>query len=179
MSAFPPGLAGQVDLDLPSKTIVAQMIYALYGVTLPTTVVWDAPVAYSPILEDTYQRDTAVALSMPDGSIGVTGGAVIRYARMSLASLDPESSAWMTMEHTPFTTEELLPQINYTYGTALTMEDVENTTYTNPLGPFVLTAAAGSFAWKGQLDMDVEVGSSTAEVDSTGEVSSTGEVVSS
>jgi hypothetical protein len=154
-----------MDLAVPSQTLVSNMIYALYGVTVPSMAVWSAPVAYAPILEDTYQRDTAVALTMPPGSIGVTGGATIRYSRISLATLDEISSAPMTMEATPFTTEDLLPQINYTFGTDLTLDDVVNATYENPLGPFPLTATAGSFAWKGMLELDVEVGASTAEED--------------
>lgn len=161
-----------MDLAVPAKTLVSNMIYALYGVSIPSIASWSEPVAYSPILEDTYQRDTAVVLAMPMGTIGITGKATIRYSRISLASLNTESSAPMTMESVPFTTEDLLPQINYTYGTALTLDDVINATYSDLHGPFVLTAAAGSFAWKGTVDMDVEVGASTAEEDSTGEYSS-------
>jgi hypothetical protein len=157
-----------VNYDQPSQAIVTSLVYELYGVTIPANAVWSAPLAYFPILEDTYQRDTAVTLTMPDGSVGVTGQATIRYSRISLATLSTGNSFPLSMETVPFTTEELLPQINYTYGLALTMDDVLNTTYTNPHGPFPLTAAPGSFAWKGILDLDVELESS-GEHESTGE----------
>jgi hypothetical protein len=157
-----------VNYDQPSQLLVSALVYELYGVTIPANAVWSTPLAYPPILEDVYQRDTAVTLTMPVGSVGVTGQATIRYSRISLASLSSGNSYPLTMETVPFTTQELLPQINYTYGLALTMDDVLNTTYTDPHGPFPLTAAPGSFAWKGVLDLDVEI-ESTGEVESSGE----------
>ena len=161
-----------VNYDQPSKAIVTSLVFELYGVEIPANAVWSTPLAYPPILEDTYQRDTAVTLTMPVGSIGVTGQATIRYSRISLASLSEGNSYPLTMEHTPFTTEDLLPQINYTYGLALTLDDVLNTTYTNPHGPFPMMANPTSLAWKGVLDLDVEVGASSGEPESTGEHSS-------
>jgi hypothetical protein len=157
-----------INYDQPSQGIVTSLVFELYGVTIPANALWSTPLAYPPILEDTYQRDTAVSLTMPVGSVGITGDVTIRYSRISLASLSEGNSYPLTMEEMPFTTEDLLPQINYTYGLDLTMDDVLNTTYTNPHGPFPLIAAPGSYAWKGVLDLDVEIGS-TGEYESSGE----------
>jgi hypothetical protein len=148
-----------VNYDQPSQDIVTSLVYELYGVTIPANAEWSLPQAYPPIFEDTYQRDTAVTLTMPEGSVGVTGECTIRYSRISLGTLSEGNSFPLTMEELPFTTEDLLPQINYTYGLQLTLDDVVNLTYTDAAGPFVLQAAATSLAWKGFLDLDVEVGS--------------------
>jgi hypothetical protein len=150
------------NLSLPAQAIVAQLVSDLYGVTLPSTAVWSPPVAYSPILEDTYQRDTAVTLTQPDGSVGITGSATIRYSRISLASLSTGDSYPIEVTQFPVSVESLLPQINAAYGLDLTLADVLNTTYTTAEGPFLLTANPTSWAWKGIAELDLEVVSSGA-----------------
>ena len=142
---------------LGSQSIVSGLIWNLYGYQIPSDAVWGVPVAFDPTLEDAYQRDTTLVITMPVTDLVYTGPATLTYSRIDLGTLVPASANVITMPDVPFSTYDILTQINTVYALGLTEDDVQDVQYINDQGPFNLIAKPGSLAWKNTLALTVNL----------------------
>jgi hypothetical protein len=160
----------------PAVDILRDLIYATNGFMLPATgVLYGTPLVVTPLVADPYQRDTVIEVSM-DPSVPYqpwTGHRTVLYKRLSLANMVlPMGVTPIQVAALPTTTYAMLAVINAYFGLQLSEADVQNTTYTEA-NAFLLSAAPGSLAFEGSLDITTAVSVAGASPASDG-ISSTG-----
>mgnify|MGYP001070252121 CR=1 FL=1 len=144
-------------INKTSRSILLDLIYASLGARLlPDDITWGEPEAYEPYPDDDFKRDTRLQLIASDDAKYVKGRKSVTYRRLRLAQLESVSQNVVTSRGFPFSTYEVLDQLNLIYGVMLEEDDVYDIQYTHMAGPFVLRAKPGSLAWVGELEFAVE-----------------------
>ncbi len=100
-------------------------------------------------------RDTRV-LVKATGDHFRSGRFYVAYARHDLADIEPVSLNTVLVQKLPFSTYDVLDQLNIRYGLSLSEDDVHDIYYPDLVGPFYLRAKSTSLAWKGQLEFEIE-----------------------
>lgn len=78
------------------------------------------------------------------------------FARHDLAEIVPVSQNIIQVREFPFSTYDVLDQLNIRYGLSLSEDDVHDIYYPTLVGPFYLRAKSTCLAWKGQLEFEIE-----------------------
>lgn len=144
-------------INKTSRSILLDLIYASLGARLlPDDITWGVPEAFEPYPDDDFKRDTRLQLIASEDAKQVRGRKSVTYRRLRLASLEPVSQNVVTSRGFPFSTYEVLDQLNLIYGVMLEEDDVYDIYYTDMAGPFILRAKPGSLAWVGELEFAVE-----------------------
>jgi hypothetical protein len=95
-----------------------------------------------------------VAVQMEDDQI--RGEVEILYRRLNVADLPPRNDTPLSQSTFPFTTVDLLPQINALFRTQMQASDIVSTSYADLTAPVVLTMAPGSLIYIGDVTLSVE-----------------------
>lgn len=144
-------------INKTSRSILLDLIYASLGTRLlPDDITWGTPEAFEPYPDDDFKRDTRLQLLASEDAKYVRGRKSVTYRRLNLVDLEPVSQNVVTSRGFPFSTYEVLDQLNLIYGVMLEEDDVYDLQYTHMAGPFVLRAKPGSLAWLGELEFAVE-----------------------
>lgn len=95
-----------------------------------------------------------VAVQMEDDQI--RGEVEILYRRLDVSFLPRTSDVPLSQSTFPFTTVDLLPQINALFRTQMQASDIVSTSYADLTAPVVLTMAPGSLIYIGDVTLSVE-----------------------
>jgi hypothetical protein len=157
-------MLGFFNYNKPSVDILRDLIYASNGFMLPASgVLYDTPLAVTPLVADRYQRDSVIKVQM-DPTVPYQqwrGHRTFLYKRLNFADLIPNVPWNVTPTPIPITTYPtnvyaLLPQINAYYGLQLTEADVLNTSFASSAATFQMTAAPGSVSWEGTTYLPIQ-----------------------
>lgn len=146
------------DFKRPNPEIVCDLIYIAVGYRLETWAVKfgktkeldprpdieDDPNSYIPA-----KVDPKFDYRMKPGNTGFV------YMRVPLAAIRPVDDELIQPLAIPFTTYDILPQINKQLGLALTRDDLENIEYTTMDDDFKIVAKPDSMVWIGWRNITV------------------------
>jgi hypothetical protein len=142
----------------PSEQIVRDLIFYTLGYVLPPEAAFTQLEAYEPVAEDPLKRDTKVLVYIPDHVYSRSHGARwIKYRRLDLGLLEKQGQGQLTAHTFPFSTYDILDQINLLYNIDLSHDDVQDVAYVDSTQPYKLIAKPGSLAWQNTLVLDVAV----------------------
>lgn len=139
----------------PSEEIIRDLIWFSNGFRVPNDVVtFGNPVSFTPYPGDSIRRDTRVTLT---GKITNTryfqGSTTVFYRRLTFQELTVLDNKPIVVTNFPFTTWQILDQLNERYGIMLEKSDVFNIVYETMEGPFKVVARPESLVWQGELDL--------------------------
>lgn len=139
----------------PSEEIVRDLIWYSCGLRLPPEMItFGKPEPFEPYPNDPIHRNTVVRTS---GIIKKTryfkGSQIIRYCRLNLNEVaNHQPNRTIVIDRYPFTTYDILDQVNEIWGLMLSREDVIDTLYESHQADFVIRASPDSLVWIGELD---------------------------
>lgn len=105
--------------------------------------------------DDPDKRNTQVRIKKEASGGNPEVSVLLRYNRLSLSKLFTFRSATLTLNPSFTSVHEYLPALNTRLGTALTAEDVENSTLTGAAQSFTLRAPESSFYAFGSLSVSL------------------------
>ena len=139
------------DFNKPSKELALEQIYETYQIKLPATRVrLGIPRVADPRVDVLNDPNTFVPAKVDrDYNTLFQGQPGFVYLRLQLSDVPGAQGLLIDPLTYPFSTLDLLPQINTQLGTQLTGEDVVNETFTSLHASFELTAHPHSLVWVG------------------------------
>lgn len=78
------------------------------------------------------------------------------FGKHDLADIVPVSQNTILVRQWPFSTYDVLDQLNIRFGLSLSEDDVHDIYYPALEGPFVVRAKSTSLVWKGELPFEIE-----------------------
>ena len=141
----------KINYNRPSEQILYDLLYYTGGAWLPKdSLSFGAPQPWGPIAGDPYQRDTQLDVTVgPGAHPRQRGTATIRYRREDVGTMPVLVDVPIEVESLPFTTHQLLPQLNLRYGLQLGPADLLNETFWGSVDGYSLHVAPGSLVWRG------------------------------
>lgn len=146
----------RIQLNKTSTEIMQDVIFQSVGIDLRNQYFeFETPRALS-VVRDWGPNTVVKMLADPVQDDQIEGAVEILYRRLNLNELPRFSDAPLSQSTFPFTTLDLLPQINALFKTQMTLADIVSTTYNDLNEPIVLTAAPGSLIYCGSVTLPVE-----------------------
>lgn len=159
MSIF--NLVMACDFERPEIEILCDLIYHSTGYRLsPSRVVFQDPQVLDPRLdvEDDVNTYIPARVDPKFDSRLVPGKTGFLYTRLPIGAVIVDDMVPITPPEFPFTTLDILDQINDQLKLNLTADDIENKTYTSPDEDFVISTNAKSKIWIGERKILVSGG---------------------
>lgn len=149
------------DFDRPEKLVICDLIYVSNKYRLqPPQVEFGLPkeLDQRPDIEDDPNSYIDAVVNPKYDHRMVPAETGFLYRRIPLAALRPADEHSIIPPAVPFTTYDILDQINAQFGVQLTEDDLENIEYTDMEDAFIIRAKPTSKIWTGWRNINVAGG---------------------
>lgn len=143
----------KINYNRPAEQILYDLLFYTGGAWLPKdSLSFGEPRPLGPFPGDPYQRDTILEVTVgPAASDRQRGSVSIRYAKLNLGEQPQVVEGDVQVTSFPFTSHQLLPQLNALYGLQLDVVDLVNVVYREPSAEYAVQADPKSLVWRGGL----------------------------
>lgn len=141
----------------PAKLILLDLIEVFLNQRIPPNhITFGKAVAVDPLPVDPTNEDSFVFAEFdPAYDYRFPGVDGFLYRRVDLSALQPGEQLQVIAPEFPFTTHDVLAQINTVLGTALTTDDLINEVFNVGSAELRITASLNAWCWQGNLAVPV------------------------